>query len=298
MTHPAAADFDALHQDAHEGPLATAFSRFIWRHKAFYVVAFVFLGVGCDQATKHWAQDTLAVEKTEARWVKDSKSTTAEHTVVLDETPSTTRMRVHLADDVTTVGDCRTERVPQVSSSRPHGFSVDGNVVTLHGDCVPTAPNADVDVTYPVAGLGVGHVVTVVPDAFNFRYAENRSAAFGLTSSVPPHARRWLLVALSTLAVVVMLTWFFRTRRPDGVLQTALLCVVVGAIGNNLLDRARLGYVVDFIDWRAAFINPAWPPWPTFNVADVFIVVGGVLLMWRSIKPLYDEEVPPTAAAA
>lgn len=131
--------------------------------------------------------------------------------------------------------------------------------------------------------------VQIIPNALSFRYAENRAAAFSLTRSMPYEYRRPFLVTLSLMAMVFIAAWYFRIRKPDGLLMTALALIVGGAMG-NFIDRVRLGYVVDFINAYAGFINPQWPPWPTFNIADSAIVAGAFLVMYRTLRPLYDEE--------
>lgn len=131
--------------------------------------------------------------------------------------------------------------------------------------------------------------MVIIPGAFNFRYAENPAAAFSLTRSFPDWLRMPFLISFSVLAMLIVGVWYFRMRKPDGMLMSALALIVAGAIG-NLIDRVRLGYVIDFIDWHAGFINPNWPPWPTFNVADMCIVVGALTVVFRTLRPLYPNE--------
>ena len=75
--------------------------------------------------------------------------------------------------------------------------------------------------------------------------------------------------------------------------QTALACIMGGAIG-NLLDRARLGYVIDYIDvfWGRHH-------WPAFNVADSAITLGVALLILDILRePRPEETVVPVASPA
>lgn len=141
--------------------------------------------------------------------------------------------------------------------------------------------------------------MVVIPNCFNFRYAENRAAAFSMTRSFPDWFRMPFLIAFSSLAMLAVALWYFRMRSPDGLLLTALAFIEAGAVG-NLIDRIRLGYVIDFIDWYAGFINKDWPSWPTFNIADSCIVLGACLVIYRTFRPLYEpdadvggEEEPP-----
>lgn len=118
------------------------------------------------------------------------------------------------------------------------------------------------------SGLGPGQAagrVDLLGNWFALEYAENRGAAFGLFSGLAP-----LLAIGSVVVVVVLLAQY--VRHPDPALwhTLALGAVAGGAIG-NLIDRVRLGYVVDFI---------AVGPWPNFNLADSAISLGVLALVW------------------
>ncbi len=76
------------------------------------------------------------------------------------------------------------------------------------------------------------------------------------------------MVALTTVAIVGMFWFFARSGRRHPLLPVALGLLVGGSI-SNLVDRIRLGYVTDFIDFDY---------WPAFNLADTFIVAGVTLL--------------------
>jgi signal peptidase II len=111
--------------------------------------------------------------------------------------------------------------------------------------------------------------VTVVEGLWRFSYAENRGAAFSFLANA--WFGRWLLVAIGLLAVALFFAWAMRLRRPLRLLGASL--ILGGALG-NLFDRIRLGYVVDFVQWH----YQDRLSWPIFNVADVWIFVGGVIL--------------------
>lgn len=105
------------------------------------------------------------------------------------------------------------------------------------------------------------------------RYAENCGAAFGVLDRGP----KWLRLALfgpAAIAATIGLLWLFHTGYGGRLFAYSVPLIASGALG-NLVDRARLGYVVDFIRFhvRDAFV------WPTFNVADSTITVGVVLLL-------------------
>ncbi|MBI4305742.1 MAG: signal peptidase II, partial [Chloroflexi bacterium] len=79
-----------------------------------------------------------------------------------------------------------------------------------------------------------------------------------------------ILTVISFIAVAAII-WFYRNAISSPLLRAALGLQLGGAFG-NLLDRLRLGYVVDFIDVG---------PWPIFNLADSSIVVGIAILAWH-----------------
>lgn len=111
------------------------------------------------------------------------------------------------------------------------------------------------------------------PEYLELRYAENRGAAFGMLHDAPD----WLRAVIFTGAAVVatgVLMWMFITGSGGPLFAMSVPLVVSGAIG-NMVDRARLGYVVDFI---RVHVGTSWE-WPTFNIADSTITVGVVLLL-------------------
>lgn len=119
------------------------------------------------------------------------------------------------------------------------------------------------------ANFALGESRIVIPRALYWTYIRNSHGAFGLFGD-----NRLVLVGLS-LAVMVVFWHAFRDRlRTSRLAQCAFGAIVGGGI-SNLVDRFRHAYVVDFIDLR-------W--WPVFNLADVSITVGTLLLLlhaWR-----------------
>ncbi len=100
---------------------------------------------------------------------------------------------------------------------------------------------------------------------FNLILAHNRGASFGLLSGLP-----WWALAI----VAILFVWLWRTDvRPVG---AAIGLVIGGALG-NVLDRARWGGVVDFLDFHLGTYH-----WPAFNMADVAIVSGLGLLLFTN----------------
>jgi len=119
--------------------------------------------------------------------------------------------------------------------------------------------------------LRFGSERVIVPGLLNFSYAENRGIAFGQLQEGGPFGR-WFLVVLAALAALFVLLYFFRTPRSDDRVLGACALLLAGIFG-NLIDRVRLGFVIDFIDVHVGSYH-----WPTFNVADASICIGAALL--------------------
>ena len=117
---------------------------------------------------------------------------------------------------------------------------------------------------------------SVVGDALRFTLVYNPGAAFGL--HLGPYSR-WIFTALTIGALVLLYKLYRETERGDLVRVIAIALVSGGAFG-NLLDRLRSPRgVVDFID-----VGIGTSRWPTFNVADMAVSCGAILLavvLWR-----------------
>jgi signal peptidase II len=129
-------------------------------------------------------------------------------------------------------------------------------------------------------------VRVLVPDYLELRYAENCGAAFGVLNRGPS----WLRLALfapAALAATIGLLWLYWSGYGGKLFAVSVPLIASGALG-NLVDRFRLGYVVDFIRFhiRDVFV------WPTFNVADATITAGVILLLIEGFL------APRTAKAA
>ncbi len=112
----------------------------------------------------------------------------------------------------------------------------------------------------------------VFGDWVSFTLIHNAGAAFGLNVG---QYSRWVFIALTLLALVILGRLYVSTRPGDTARVTSLALVCGGAVG-NLLDRLRSANgVVDFID--VGFSDARWP---TFNIADVAVSVGAILLAW------------------
>jgi len=122
-----------------------------------------------------------------------------------------------------------------------------------------------------------GASVTVIDGFFSLTLVMNPGLAFGMLGSVPP-GWRWVVALLSVAAVGVLATIATRLLPEGGKVAAVSIGMIFGGAAGNLIDRARFGAVVDFLDfyWRG------WH-WPAFNVADSAISVGVALLAFRML---------------
>ena len=107
----------------------------------------------------------------------------------------------------------------------------------------------------------------------NLTHQQNSGAAFSFLAGASGW-QRWFFVVLATLVSAVIAVWLWRIRREGPLVLMAGLSLVLGGAIGNLIDRARLGYVTDFI--QVWFGNWAFP---SFNVADSAISVGADFLI-------------------
>lgn len=114
--------------------------------------------------------------------------------------------------------------------------------------------------------------VVEVLSFFNLRLGFNSGVSFGLFATDSPY----ILITLTAVVIGVLAWWAYRAQSVGE--ANALGLIVGGALG-NLVDRIRHGAVVDFLD---VFYND-WH-WPTFNVADIAIVTGTLVLVLTSLR--------------
>ena len=132
--------------------------------------------------------------------------------------------------------------------------------------------------------LGPGVPVNMIDGFFSLTLVMNPGLAFGMLGTVP-RGWRWVVALLSIGALGVLAALATRLLPEGGLVAAAAIGMIFGGAAGNLIDRARFGAVVDFLDfyWRG------WH-WPAFNVADSAISVGVVLLALRMLTAK-----PPTA---
>ena len=120
--------------------------------------------------------------------------------------------------------------------------------------------------------LQLHETIPVIDGLLNWTLAYNEGAAFSFLADAGGW-QRWFFTGRAVVVSAVLVVWLARTPRADWRTALPLALVIGGAIG-NVIDRARFGHVVDFIDvyWNAAHF-------PAFNIADSAISVGAVILI-------------------
>ena len=133
-------------------------------------------------------------------------------------------------------------------------------------------------------GMELGETKVVIPYLFNIHYIRNPGGAFGLFGA-SSELVRFILFLLVPLVCVFFI--FLILRKAHSKLEIAALGFILGGAFGNYVDRLRFGSVIDFLDWYVSWGEKSWH-WPTFNIADSFIVIGVfilfVLSVWESKK--------------
>jgi signal peptidase II len=126
-----------------------------------------------------------------------------------------------------------------------------------------------------VGWLGDRPPVTVLPGLLQIHYRTNTGAAFSILEG-----HTGVLTLVSLVVSVLVFAWAWRLKPGEQGLRLCFGLILGGAAG-NLIDRLRLGYVVDFIDayWTTHH-------WPTFNLADSAICVGIFMMIIASLRPV------------
>jgi signal peptidase II len=141
--------------------------------------------------------------------------------------------------------------------------------------------------TWATQSLQPVGTMDVIPSLFRLSYARNRGVAFSLFAD-SPFNMQWLLAGISFAAALAVAVYLSRTGASHSRLNLALALLLAGITG-NLIDRVRLGEVVDFLDFHLA----DRVTWPTFNIADAAICIGAAIL---AIDLLKDEKPAPMPA--
>lgn len=117
---------------------------------------------------------------------------------------------------------------------------------------------------------------TIIDNFLNITYVRNTGAAWSILDD-----NTWIVTVISLLIIIGIIYYVYRNRASKKILNIGYGLILGGAIG-NFIDRIVYGYVIDFIDIDIFGWN-----YPIFNLADMFIVVGVILVMidaWRCKK--------------
>jgi signal peptidase II len=143
--------------------------------------------------------------------------------------------------------------------------------------------------------------VTVIEGFFRLYYTENPGSAWGLLRDTSSGFRIPFFVGVS-VAAIVFIVWYLHKLGAQQKLQAFSISLILGGAFGNLIDRIRLGRVIDFIQWYlvidkplnlgVVMVEPGEKYWPTFNIADVAITIGVILLIGEMIfrRGSFEEE--------
>lgn len=129
--------------------------------------------------------------------------------------------------------------------------------------------------TWVSTHLSFNQPINILP-YFDLRLLHNTGAAWSILADQGGW-QRWFLSGLAIIVSIIIMIWLTRLDSKQRWLACALALILGGALG-NVIDRIIYGYVVDFID----IYYQAWH-WPAFNIADIGISIGAVMLLIDAI---------------
>jgi signal peptidase II len=114
----------------------------------------------------------------------------------------------------------------------------------------------------------------VIDGFFNLVYVMNPGAAFGFLAGASEIFRYFFFIGITSLAILLTVYYIIKSQQEKLSVIISMTLIFGGAVG-NLIDRIRVGAVVDFLDFYIGRLH-----WPAFNVADSAITIGAVLMIW------------------
>ncbi len=123
--------------------------------------------------------------------------------------------------------------------------------------------------------LSESQPTVLVTDFFNLVTAWNTGVSFSMFNNLGDYGI-YILSGFSLLVICFLMYWMCKEK--NKVMQMALGFIIGGALG-NVIDRVRIGAVFDFLDMHIGVHH-----WPAFNVADSFICIGAVLLIFGNVR--------------
>ena len=209
------------------------------------VVFIILIAVFLDQWTKIWAEENLA-------------SPRYEHTVDIEVPETAQPSTLEQFVQTTYADETETNQKYMVASASRDGAKLFATNEVKPGD-----------------KISFNYVSkTVIEGYYDYQYAQNPGAAWSFLADQSPRFRSIFFGTTGILAVLLIFGFIvvskWKTQKP---LIIFLACILGGAVG-NIIDRFRMGYVIDFISWHVGEHY-----WPTFNVADIFVTCGVALLV-------------------
>jgi len=128
--------------------------------------------------------------------------------------------------------------------------------------------------------------VVMIDNFFHLILVKNRGAAFGIMSDLQDPARSIIFGIISIFAFVVLI-YIYGTRPAGSRLTPISIALILGGAIGNIIDRVRLGYVIDFLDFHIKGYH-----WPTFNFADSCITVGVSLMLLQMLLEEWRRHAP------
>lgn len=117
--------------------------------------------------------------------------------------------------------------------------------------------------------ISVSSGIPIIDGGFHLTLVYNTGIAFGLFKQYPI-----VFTVVTSAAIIIIIYFLFQKKYELSKLESLALCFILGGSAGNLIDRLRLGHIIDFIDFRV---------WPIFNLADSFILIGAVILVCSMI---------------
>jgi signal peptidase II len=136
-----------------------------------------------------------------------------------------------------------------------------------------------------VRELALGDQIPIIQGFFNLVLTYNKGAAFGLFANMSVKFAWVFFIIVTSLVMGVVAFLWWRLPENQDLAAVGYSLIFTGAVG-NLIDRVRLGEVVDFLDFHLGQFH-----WPAFNVADSLVCIGAGLLLWFILKEEESQDV-------
>ncbi|OQY00718.1 MAG: signal peptidase II [Desulfobacteraceae bacterium 4572_130] len=120
-------------------------------------------------------------------------------------------------------------------------------------------------------------IIPVIDGFFNITYIMNKGGAFGIFANQSLEIRKFFFIFLSSIIAFIILWLYKKTAGKNLLFSLSLAAIFGGAVG-NLIDRFRLGKVIDFLDFYIGNYH-----WPAFNIADSAITIGMVVFIYHVV---------------